>query len=155
MPDHDLTSLYGNIRKFYMAATKYMLKKFTYTRHMHVTSGVRIHVFILPLIFKYIISFRTSFCHIKLLLPLDLLSDMIIQSVSVLLLVCLSLKMNNDHLNFPPKSDPGSIIHHHPLCRINRCTDEWNWINSDIVTLHLPTPTQPQSTCAATTHAQE
>ena len=48
---------------------------------------------------------------------------MIIQTASVLLLVCLSLKVNNDHLNFPSKSDPGSITHYRPLCSINSCTD--------------------------------
>ena len=48
---------------------------------------------------------------------------MIIQAASLLLLVGLSLKVNNDHLNFPPRSDHGSITHHRPLCTINSCTD--------------------------------
>ena len=48
---------------------------------------------------------------------------MIIQAASILLLVCLSLKINNDHLNLPPRSDHGSITHYRPLCTINSCTD--------------------------------
>ena len=44
-------------------------------------------------------------------------------SISSSDLVCLSLKVNNDHLNFPPRSDHGSITHHRPLCTINSCTD--------------------------------
>ena len=39
------------------------------------------------------------------------------------LLICLSLKVNNDPLDFPPKSDQGNITHHRQLCRINSCTD--------------------------------
>ena len=48
---------------------------------------------------------------------------LIIQAASVLRLVCLPLKVNNGHLNFPPKSDHGCITHHRPLCTINSCTD--------------------------------
>ena len=79
--------------------------------------------FYLASYFKHFTSFRTSFYHFIFTTSARHTSIMIIQAASILLLVCLSLKVNNDHLNLPPRSDHGSITHYRPLCTINSCTD--------------------------------